>query len=262
MSGPGPRTTWEDLANLGCWLSRDVLVGQPRIASESADRIKSSTIVWTRDNSQKLEDVAINWTETWTNSMSASLSVSNRGRRLVEPKYFDYGCRRFRILIDISTAVKRLNRIAASSPLHGPLCWFFLATIVQQVSGLERPSISNASAQLGKVKRFTTSRRQDYGLSPSSLMASGKVTSTGWVLLLPKPQTITKLNPTGVQHQLGPQHSERNYGVAWIIRTGRDGRRTVEPLPLPEGKNPIVRMSKECGAKFPPMVPGVEKAGN
>jgi hypothetical protein len=47
-----------------------------------------------------------------------------------------------------------------------------------------------------------------------------------------------------------------------IIRTGRDGRRTVEPLPLPEGKNPIVRMSKECGAKFPPMVPGVEKAGN
>jgi hypothetical protein len=122
-------------------------VGQPRIASESADRIKSSTIVWTRDNSQKLEDVAINWTETWTNSMSASLSVSNRGRcsllhihaplmflgrRLVEPKYFDYGCRRFRILIDISTAVKRLNRIAASSPLHGPLCWFFLATIVQQ----------------------------------------------------------------------------------------------------------------------------------
>jgi hypothetical protein len=42
-----------------------------------------------------------------------------------------------------------------------------------------------------------------------------------------------------------------------IIRTGRDGRRTVEPLPPPEGKNPIVRMSE-----FPHMVPGVEKAGN
>jgi hypothetical protein len=47
-----------------------------------------------------------------------------------------------------------------------------------------------------------------------------------------------------------------------IIRTGRDGRRTVEPLPPPEGKSSIVRMSEECGAKFPHMVPGVEKAGN
>ncbi|KAJ7830370.1 hypothetical protein B0H13DRAFT_1655182, partial [Mycena leptocephala] len=59
------------------WLSHNVLVGQPRIASESADHIQSSTIVWTRDNSQNLEDVAINWTETWTNSASAALSVSN-----------------------------------------------------------------------------------------------------------------------------------------------------------------------------------------
>jgi hypothetical protein len=47
-----------------------------------------------------------------------------------------------------------------------------------------------------------------------------------------------------------------------IVRVGRDGRRTVEPLPPPEGKNPIVRMSEECGAKFPNMVPGVEKAAN
>jgi hypothetical protein len=47
-----------------------------------------------------------------------------------------------------------------------------------------------------------------------------------------------------------------------IVRIGRDGRRIVEPLPPPEGKNPIVRMSEECGAKFPHMVPGLEKAGN
>jgi hypothetical protein len=47
-----------------------------------------------------------------------------------------------------------------------------------------------------------------------------------------------------------------------IVRVGRDGRRTVEPVPPPEGKNPIVRMSEECGAKFPHMVPGLEKAGN
>ncbi|KAJ7828313.1 hypothetical protein B0H13DRAFT_1917166 [Mycena leptocephala] len=47
-----------------------------------------------------------------------------------------------------------------------------------------------------------------------------------------------------------------------IIDTGREIRRTVERLPPPEGKNSIVRMSEECGAKFPHMVPGVEKAGN
>ncbi|KAJ7887734.1 hypothetical protein B0H13DRAFT_1888775 [Mycena leptocephala] len=120
-------------------------------------------------------------------------------------------------------------------------------------------------------ERIRTSRQgqatyhQNYGLSPNSLMLradSGKVTDTGWVLLLPKPQTITKLNPTGVQRQLDPQQSETYYGAAWVIRTGREIRRTVEPLPPPEGKNSIVRMSEECGAKFPHMVPGVEKAGN
>jgi hypothetical protein len=47
-----------------------------------------------------------------------------------------------------------------------------------------------------------------------------------------------------------------------IVRIGRDGRRTVEPVPPPEGKNPIVRMSEECGTKFPHMIPGLEKAGN
>jgi hypothetical protein len=88
-------------------------VGQPRIASQSADHIETSTIAWEYDNTRNTEDFSATWSETWTNTTSAALSISNRGRwcsswhihdplifpsrHLVEPKYYNLGRRQFRI---------------------------------------------------------------------------------------------------------------------------------------------------------------------
>ncbi|KAF7368569.1 TEER-decreasing protein [Mycena venus] len=112
MSGPGPQTNWEDLSNLGWprnqaynafnarrggtmegqqdmalnelfaldwgWYSYNVLIGEPRLAGSGTDHVESSSIVWTYDNSQNLQDFQANWTETWTNTTRASLSITNR----------------------------------------------------------------------------------------------------------------------------------------------------------------------------------------
>ncbi|KAJ7832579.1 hypothetical protein B0H13DRAFT_2370870 [Mycena leptocephala] len=174
MSGPGPRTTWEDLANLGWsrqavynalnalrgrtvegfalnlgWFSHDVLVGQPPLANESAEHIQSSTIVWTRDNFQNLEDVAINWTETWTNSTSASLSVSNRAG------------------VSLSQSISIMG-VAASE--------FFIRHFDRQLSATW--AIVVRAGETVHLERIRTIRpgqatyHQDYNLSPNSLMAS------------------------------------------------------------------------------------------
>lgn len=130
----GPKTTWEDLSNLGwfkqqvynklnaqrggtmqglgdmalnegfatdygyvtlhlrlkrqadallhtsSWYCYNVLHGDPRIGGQSADNINSSTIVWSYDNTQNSKPFGpTQWTESWTNSETADLSISVHG---------------------------------------------------------------------------------------------------------------------------------------------------------------------------------------
>ncbi|KAJ7870830.1 hypothetical protein B0H14DRAFT_2345560, partial [Mycena olivaceomarginata] len=58
--------------------SYNILVGNPRIAGSGTDSIESSSIAWTYDNSQNLQEFQATWTETWTNTTRATLSISNR----------------------------------------------------------------------------------------------------------------------------------------------------------------------------------------
>ncbi|KAJ7878239.1 hypothetical protein B0H13DRAFT_2346695 [Mycena leptocephala] len=179
MSGPGPSTTWEDLANLGWskqnrgrpprhalnegfalnfgWLSHDVLVGQPRIASESADHIRSSTIVW---NSQNLEDVAINWTETWTNSTSASLSVSNRAGVSLSQSISIMGVAGSEFSFDIST---ESTSEETQQNIHQLSATWAIVVRAGKTVHLER---------IRTIRQRQATCHQNYGLSPNSLMAT------------------------------------------------------------------------------------------
>ncbi|KAJ7824349.1 hypothetical protein B0H13DRAFT_1919160 [Mycena leptocephala] len=263
------------------WLSHDVLVGQPRIASESADHIRSSTIVW---NSQNLEDVAINWTETWTNSTSASLSVSNRMSGLERPSISNASARlgkvkRLAIRLKAPPELRLVSQLShgqAYSKFNSQNDFTYSMLMVFRVMGM---------VELAKGSGSHTPSDADFDIltifhqylrllqQPLDQILTGWA-SRGSQLVWPDRQSQiissiqrgfninSMLNNSRGTMALRGRSSDEAFTFR-IIRTGRDGRRTVEPLPSPEGKKPIfVRMSEECGAKVPHKVPRVEKVGN
>ncbi|KAJ7186120.1 cytolysin [Mycena filopes] len=278
MSGPGPLTTWQDLANLGwfrqqaydrfnarrggtmqgmqdialnetfahdwSWYSYNVLIGTPRIVGNSLDSIESSSIVWTYDNSQNLQEFQATWTETWTNTNTASLSITNSAH------------------ISLSQSITIAN-VASSE--------FSMTIGTDSTTKESRQSTHELSTSWGitvaagetvhieRVRTVTNGQAiyaQDYGLSANSLMATKGQRWEGhffWGFNI----NTTLNNPRGTMNLRGLQTQEQF--VFRIVRVRPDGRRTVEPLPPPEGVTPPQVMSQKCKAQFPAMVPGVEK---
>jgi len=106
----GPRTTWEDLTNLGwhkqqvyntlnaqrgntmqgfgdialnetfaltySWYCYNVIRGTPRQVGGIPNTINSTETIWTYDNSQNFQPFETSVTESWTESASASLSIT------------------------------------------------------------------------------------------------------------------------------------------------------------------------------------------
>ncbi|KAJ7887708.1 hypothetical protein B0H13DRAFT_2342305 [Mycena leptocephala] len=265
----------KDLANLvGCRTTS--LWASP----ESPAKAQTTSIVHDRLDTRQLpelEDVAINWTETWTNSTSASLSVSNRAGVSLSQSISIMGVAGSEFSFDISTESTSEETQQNSRQLSAT--WAIVVRAGETVH-LER---------IRTIRQGQATYHQDYGWSPNSLMAAQgghKFNSHNdftfnadgvlvllvarslhwWVLLLPKPQTITKLNPTGfnINSTLNNPRGTmalrgRSSDEAFTFRIIRTASRTVEPLPPPEGKNPIVRMSEECGAKFPTWFQGWRK---
>ncbi|KAJ7849172.1 cytolysin [Mycena leptocephala] len=279
MPAPGPRTTWEELASLGWsrqaaynvlnarrggtmegledmalnegfaldfgWLSHNVLVGQPRIASQSADHIQSSTIVRTLDNSQNTDDLTLDWNETWTNTASAALSVSNRAGVSLNQSIsiMDVAGSGFSISISTESTTEETQTNSRQFSTT-------VSTMAGETVHLER---------IRTIRQGQATYDQDYGLAPDSLIGTkGRIWEDHvyWGFNI----NATLNTPRGTMALRG-RSSDETFTFR-IVRVGRDGRRTVEPVPPPEGKNPIVRMSEECGTKFPHMIPGLEKAGN
>ncbi|KAJ7473069.1 TEER-decreasing protein [Mycena galericulata] len=257
----GPRTKWEDLANLGWykqqaydrfnarrggtmqglgdialndWFSYNVLVGPPRIAGNNADTIESSTIVWMYDNSQNMQEFQASWTETWTNSSRASLSISTHAGISLNQSISIPGVGGSEFSITISTDSTKEETRETSHQLS--TSW----------------GITVMAGEIVSIERV----RMDYGLAPNSLMATkGKLYDGHYYWGFNINSTLN--SPRGTMSLLG-RSTQENYTFR-IVRTTPDGHRRTEPLPPPEGKSTRARMSKECNAEFPLMVPGIEK---
>ncbi|KAJ7473031.1 TEER-decreasing protein [Mycena galericulata] len=271
----GPRTSWEDLANLGwykqqaydrfnarrggtmqglgdialnesfahdwSWYSYNVLIGAPRIAGNSADTIESSTIVWMYDNSQNMQEFQASWTETWTNSSRASLSISTHAGISLSQSISIPGVGGSEFSISISTDSTKEETRETSHQLS--TTWGITVMAGETVS-------------IERVRMVTSGQaiyHQDYGLASNSLMASAYDGHYYWGFNI----NSTLNSPRGIMSLLG-RSTQENYTFR-IVRKTPDGRSRTEPLPPPEGKSTRARMSKECNAEFPLMIPGIEK---
>ncbi|KAK0448677.1 cytolysin [Armillaria borealis] len=107
---PGPKTSWTDLANLGwpkqrvydtlnaqrgytmhgfndmalnerfandfTWYCYNVTKGSPYMVGDTVDNATKTTTVWSYDNRKNSEPFTTHWTETWSTTETASLSVT------------------------------------------------------------------------------------------------------------------------------------------------------------------------------------------
>ncbi|KAJ7754151.1 TEER-decreasing protein [Mycena maculata] len=278
MSGPGPKTTWEDLANLGWykqqaydrfnswrggtmeglgdmalnegfandygWYSYNVLIGSPRIAGNSSDNIESSSIVWMYDNSQNLQEFTATWTETWTNSVTASLSISTHAGISLSQSISIPGVGGSEFSIEISTDSTKEETKQSSHQLS--TSWGITV-------------LPGETVYIERVRMVTTGQaiyNQDYGLSSDSLVATkGRIYEGHYYWGMYINETLNY--PSGTMSLVG-RSTEESYTFR-IVRQKPDGRREVEYLPPPEGKSTRGRLSGESGATFPKMVPGIEK---
>ncbi|KIY61769.1 cytolysin [Cylindrobasidium torrendii FP15055 ss-10] len=134
----GPKTTWEELASLGwykqqvydalqnrrgntmdgfgdmalnerfandySWYSYNTTIGTPRLAGNSVDNINSEKEVWTYDNTENSEDYGpITRSETWTDSETASLSITNKASMKLESSVTIASVASTSLAIEIST---------------------------------------------------------------------------------------------------------------------------------------------------------------
>jgi len=274
----GPKTSWEDLSNLGWyrqqaydrfnarrggtmqglgdmalnesfandwgWYSYNVLVGSPRIAGNSADNIESSSIVWTYDNTQNLQEFQTSWTEKWTNSVRATLSISTHAGISLSQSISIPGVGGSEFSMTISTdSMKEESRETS----HELSTTWGITVMPGEIVRIER---------IRMVTNGQAIYHQDYGLASNSLMATkGKMYDGHYYWGFNINSVLG--SPRGTMSLVG-RSTQESYNFK-IIRQTPDGRRTTEPLPPPEGKSTRAKMSKECGAEFPMMVPGIEK---
>ncbi|KAJ7456011.1 TEER-decreasing protein [Mycena galericulata] len=281
MSGPGPRTNWEDLANLGWfrqqaydrfnarrggtmqglgdmalnegfahdwrhagWYSYNVLIGNPRIAGNSADNIESSSIVWTYDNSANFQEFQATWTETWTNSTSAALSISTHAGISLSQSISIFGVGGSEFAMSISTDSTREETRENSHELS--TTWGITV-------------MPGETVNIERVRMVTHGRvvyHQDYGIAHNSLMATkGRQHNGHFFWGIPINSTLN--NPRGTMSLLG-RATEESFTFR-IVRQTRDGKRSVELLPPPEEEIARMRKLEESDDKIEKMIPGVEK---
>ncbi|KAJ7728327.1 cytolysin [Mycena metata] len=278
-SGPGPRTSWEDLANLGwyrqqvynlcnarrggtmegmqdialnetfafdwSWFSYNVLIGDPRIVGgPTTDNIESSAIVWTYDNTHNLQEFQANWTETWTNTNSASLAITNHSSISLSQSI---------TIMNVATSEFALTIASDSTREESRTTTHELSTSWSiTVAAGETVHIERVRTVINGVAMY----EQEFGLNDTARIATKGRRWEGhyfWGMLL----NSVLGNPRG-RMLLRGLHTQESFHFR-IVRVTPDGRRRVEPLPPPEGIIPPVVMSEKCGAKFPTMVPGIKK---
>ncbi|KAJ7021310.1 cytolysin [Mycena alexandri] len=250
-SGPGPQTSWEDLANLGwfrqqvynacnarrggtmegmqdialnetfahdwSWFSYNVLIGEPRI---------------------KLQAFEANWTETWTNSTSASLSITNHSSISLSQSITIMNVATSEFAMTIATDSTREETRTTTDELS--TSWGIT------VQGGETVHVERVRTAINGRAIY----EQEFGLNLQALVANAlKGMRLNDVLVTPPPRG---------RRMLRGLHTQESF-VFRIVRISPDGRRRVEPLPPPEGIIPPAVMSEKCGAKYPKMVPGLEK---
>ncbi|KAJ7501184.1 hypothetical protein B0H11DRAFT_1993915 [Mycena galericulata] len=163
------------------------------------------------DNSQNMQEFQASWTETWTNSSRASLSISTHAGISLSQSISIPGVGGSEFSITISTDSTKEETRETSHQLS--TSW----------------GITVMAGEIVSIERVRM------GFNINSTLNS----------------------PRGTRSLLG-RSTQENYTFR-IVRTTPDGHRRTEPLPPPEGKSTHTRMSKECNAEFPLMVPGIEK---
>jgi len=274
----GPKTSWEDLSNLGWfkqqvynklnsvrggtmegfgdmalnegfatdygWYSYNLLHGDPRVGGKSVDHIESSTIVWSYDNTQNSEPFGpTQWTETWTNSETASLSISTHAGVSLSQSITIPGVGDSSFSISISTDSNKTETKEASRQLSNT--WDITVGAHEKVS-------------IERVRTIRTGQAvylQDYGLSDNSFIGTkGRKWNDHYYwgfrlnYYLNNPQGTIRLNGSSVDE-----------GFTFkIIRVGPDGKRRAEPLPPPKEEIKAFLAAKAGDSQFPSLIAGPE----
>lgn len=252
MSGAGPRTTWEDLSTLGWpiqqvynranerrggtmqglgdiflneglsltyhWYSYNILLGIPRSIPGHTNTFHEDEAAWTYDNTQNSMAQSQEWTETWTEVRSVELSITNSSTIGLSSSITigNVAESSMSLTIDASSTSSERREEEHSRTYTWTL----------EVGPHEKLSIfRNITTETG-----TTTYAQDYGLWPSSLVATkGRRWNNHyyWGMNL---NTLCN-DPKGTMTLLGSRR--RTHYAFTLVREGVSGRRS-EILPIPE----------------------------
>jgi len=243
MQGFGDMALNEGFATDYGWYCYNVLHGDPRIGGQSADNIDSSTIVWSYDNTQNSEPFGpTQWTETWTNSETADLSISvHAGISLSQSITIPFvGGSSFSI--DISTTSTKTETKSSSRELSNT--WDITVGPHEKVS-IERTKT---------VRSGRATYLQDYGISSTSYIGTkGKKYNDHYYWAYNVNYYLS--NPEGTMRLNGYSVDE---GYAFkIIRVGPNGERHSEPLP-PTKQEIHALAAKSADRPFPTVIAGPE----
>ncbi|EJC99843.1 cytolysin [Fomitiporia mediterranea MF3/22] len=258
-----PRTSWEDLSNLGWpiqqvynranaergytmqglgdiflnsgialdyqWYCYNVLKGEPYVKGQAVNSISQETTVWSYDNLQNSQDFTTNWGETWTETNTATLSITNSAHISLSQSITIPGVGGSEFSISISTESTQSETRERSYQVSNT--WDITIGPHEKVSIVRELTTTTGVAEYG----------QRYGVD-GRIGSMYTISSKGdryndhyyWGMdvnwLLNNPSGEMTLN--GIYRSTSYHHK--------IIREGPNGKRTVEPLPDPSVVTEII----------------------
>ncbi|TBU38392.1 cytolysin [Dichomitus squalens] len=245
-----PKTTWEDLSRLGWpinevykkananrggtmkgigdlslnsgiaaeyqWWSYNTTIGQPYILGRRPNSISREETAWSYDNTQNNRPFEQQWTESWTNSSSATLTVANSASITLSNHVTIFNVASSGFDISISTE--------SSSSETKETSYSLSSTWTMDVGPGEKLSLIRVITTISETAEYG----QDFGLESGSRVGTKGDRYNGhyyWGMSL----NNLLNNPRG---RLNLQGSSKNVTYSFkLVREGPKGR-TSTPLPV------------------------------
>ncbi|EJC99829.1 TEER-decreasing protein [Fomitiporia mediterranea MF3/22] len=255
----GPKTTWEDLSNLGWsiqniynkandtrghtmkkiedlylndgiaakyqWWSYNITKGSPYLKGNNTSSVDSDETVWSYDNTKNTEPFTTSWMESWTESSTATLSVTSSASISLSQSITIPEVGGSEFTLTISTEDNKAQTKENSHQLSNT--WDITVAPGEKVDIIRTITTSTGTAQYG----------QNYGVTDTSLFGTNGTEYNGhhyWAYyingLLNSPTGTMVLSGFSVTTQYHYQ----------LVREGPDGEKRKETLPRPSVMHEII----------------------
>ncbi|KAI0767332.1 cytolysin [Fomes fomentarius] len=195
------------------WWSYNTTIGSPYVLSRIPNEITREETAWSYDNRQNSQPFSDNWSESWSNSRSATLTVSSGLTISMSTSItiFDVASSGFDISINLATSTTETKETSYNLSHSWPL----------EVGPHEKLTLVRVVTSSSEIAEYG----QDFGLTSGSLLGSKYNDHYYWGYNI---NSILN-SPRG---RLALQGSSRSITYNFkLVREGPNGART-EPLPV------------------------------